>query len=212
MMSNTIRDLSELLTLFADNNSNQITAQDLRDLIVTTDSWRFSGDYNDLYNTPDLGTLSSQDSNNVNISGGTLSNITISGSFNTGLTLAPDSFSTSRLSIRSPIVDLKQIAETQIFIVPANHMFLIDSMELLTTSISGRNESLRARFGNNSNPDEYYSSSQINNFNTGDRHIVDVAQNAAVPGSIITFGVVVGSSALFHEGVGLIHGSLIKVV
>lgn len=211
-MSNTIRDLSELLTLFADNNSNQITAQDLRDLIVTTDSWRFSGDYNDLYNTPNLGTLSSQNSNNVNITGGTLSNINVSGSFNTGLSLSPYSFSTSKLTIRSPIVDLKQVAENEIFTVPASHMFLIDSMEILTTSISGINNTLQARFGNNSNPQEYYEASQINNFNLGDRHIIEIAQNAAISGSTITFGVVSASSAAYHEGVGLIHGSLIKVV
>ena len=211
-MSNTIRDLSELLTLFADNNSNQITAQDLRDLIITTDSWRFSGDYNDLYNLPNLGTLSSQNSSNVSITGGTLSNINLAGSFNTGLSLPPDSFSTLKVSVRSPIVDLKQVAESQIFTVPADHMFLIDSMEILTTNISGANESLQARFGSISNPEEYYSPSQINNFNIGDRHIVEIAQNAAVPGSTITFGVVVGSSATLHEGVGLIHGSLIKTI
>jgi hypothetical protein len=218
-MSNTIRDLSELLTLFADNNSNQITAQDLRDLIVTTDSWRFSGDYNDLYNMPSLGTLSSQNSNNVNISGGSLSNInnlqasqlSISGIINTGLNLAVNSFSTAKVSIRSPIVNLKQIAENEIFTVPDNFMFLIDSMEILTTSISGINNSLQARFGNNLNPEEYYSASQINNFNIGDRHIVEISQNAAIPGSTVTFGVVSGSSASFHEGAGIIHGSLIKI-
>jgi len=211
-MSNTIRDLSELLTLFADNNSNQITAQDLRDLIVTTDSWRFSGDYNDLENLPTLGTLSSQNANNVNITGGNLSNITVSGSFNTGLDLYPYSFSTSKLSIRSAIVDLKQIAENEIFTVPASHIFLIDSMEILTTIISGTNNTLQARFGNSIDPQEYYLPSQINNFNSGDRHIIEVAQNASLSGTTITFGVVTPSSADYHEGFGLIHGSLIKVI
>jgi len=211
-MSNTIRDLSELLTLFADNNSNQITAQDIRDLIVTTDSWRFSGDYNDLDNTPNLGTLSSQDANNVNITGGNLSNINVSGSFNTGLDLSPYSFSTSKLSVRSAIVDLKQVAENEIFAVPANHMFLIDSMEIITTSISGVNNSLQARFGNNSNPQEYYEPNQIKNFSVGDRHIIEIAQNAALSGCIITFGIVEASTANYHEGFGLIHGSLIKLI
>jgi hypothetical protein len=218
-MSNTIRDLSELLTLFADNNSNQITAQDLRDFIVTTDSWRFSGDYNDLDNKPNLGSLSSQNSNNVNINGGNLSNVSsiqtnqlsISGSINTGLNLSANSFSTAKVSIRSPIANLKQVNENEIFTVPENCMFLIDSMEMLTISIVGTNDALQARFGNTSSPEEYYSSSLIKNYNVGDRHIIEMAQNAAIPGSVVTFGVVVGSNAETHQGVGIIHGSLIRI-
>lgn len=214
-MSNTVRDLSELLTLFADNGNNQITAQDLRDFIVTTDAWRFSGDYNDLENAPDLGTISSQDSNNVSITGGNLSNISslnLSGSLNTGLILPPGSFSTARISIRSPIVDLKQVGENQILTVPNNYMFLIDSMEILTTNITGTNNSLQARFGTSLNPQEYYEPSQINSFNLGDRHIIEVSQNAATSSSSITFGVVSASSADVHEGVGIIHGNLIKII
>lgn len=214
-MSNTIRDLSELLTLFADNNSNQITAQDLRDFIVTTESWRFSGSYEDLENLPQLGTLSSQDSNNVTISGGTLNNISeisFNGSINPGINLSADSFSTTKVVIRSSIVDFTSVSENEVFSVPEYYMFLIDSMEILTTKIFGTNISLQARFGSNINSNEYYESSLINNFNVGDRHIIDVAQNAVVSGKIVTFGITTPSSAETHEGVGIINGTLLKIV
>lgn len=214
-MSNTIRDLSELLTLFADNNSNQITAQDIRDFIVTTNSWRFSRDYNDLENLPSLGSLSSQDANNVNITGGNLSNInnlSVTGSISTGLSLPADCFSTTKLTVRSPIIDFKVTGDVEIFSVPTGYMFLIDSMEVLTTSIFGSNNSLSIRFGTESNPEEYYSPSLISSSNIGDRHIVDIAQNASLSGNSITFGVEVASSADVHRGVGIIHGSLIKTI
>jgi len=214
-MSNTIRDLSELLTLFADNNSNQITAQDIRDFIVTTDAWRFSRDYNDLENTPPLGTLSSQDFDNVNIEGGSLNNIsslTIQGTINSGLELAPNSFSTMKVSVRSPIVSFKSVAQTEIFAVPSDHMFLIDSMEVITTSIEGFDSLLRVRFGSNTNYDEYYTSSEINSSAIGDRHIIEIPQNATLSGKSVMFGVTVSSSAESHEGLAIVHGSLIRLV
>lgn len=213
-MSNTIRDLSELLVLFADNNSNQITAQDIRDFIVTTDSWRFSGDYEDLYNLPDLGTISSQDSDDINITGGSLSSISyleVLGSINPGFELLPGTFSTTKTSIRSPLIDFKQLSESEIIVVPSGYMFLFDGMEVVTTSITGENSSLSVRFGSSSNSDEFFPSTQIKSHSVGDRHIIDVAQNAVMSGKTITIGVTAASSATLHEGFGVIHGNLIKI-
>jgi hypothetical protein len=217
-MSNTVRELDDLLTLFADNNSNQITAQDIRDFIVTTDAWRFGGNYQDLYNLPTLGTLSSQNSTDVNISGGTLNGLnnvqtlqlSVTGLLNTGVNLSANAFSTAKISIRSAIVDLTKIGETNIFTVPANYMFLIDSMEILTTMIAGTNTTLQTRFGNNFNSSEYYASNIIKNNSVGERHIIEIAQNAALSGSIVNFGVTTPSSAPMHEGAGIINGTLIK--
>jgi hypothetical protein len=214
-MPNTIRDLSELLTLFADNNSNQITAQDIRDLIVTTDAWRFSGDYYDLENAPILGTLSSQDSDDVVIEGGSLSNISsldIQGQINSGLELSATSFSTTKMSVRSGLLNFKSVLQKEIFSVPVNYMFLIDAMEVVTTNILGVNSSLKARFGSNLDYDEYYSPTEIKSFSTGDRHLIEIPQNATMSGKSVFFGVTVASSAEIHQGFAIVHGSLIRTV
>lgn len=200
-MSNTIRELDDLLNLFADNNSNQITAQDLRDFVVTADFWR-------------------SNNNNVNITGGTISGIStleasrisVDGFLNTGVSLSGNSFSTSRVSIRSPISDLTQIAQIEIFSVPSDYMFLIDSMELLTISISEPDSNLRIKIGNSLKDDEYYENSSVNFNSTGDRHIIDVAQNATLSNSTINFTIINPSSSLTHQGVCIIHGTLMKII
>lgn len=200
MMSNTIRELDDLLNLFADNNSNQITAQDLRDFVVTADSWRLN-------------------SNNINITGGTISGIStleasyinVDGFLNTGVQLSTNSFSTSKISVRSPITDLTKISQTEIFSVPVDYMFLIDSMEILTINISEPDLNLEIKIGNNLKDDEYHLVSNFSFSNVGDRHVIDVPQNASLSGSTINFTVASPSSSSTHQAVCIIHGTLINI-
>lgn len=255
-MSDRVRTVNELLAIFADNNSNQITAQDLRDFVVTTDNWRshshslnlsfllsdnssisienddvinlfggtgiqtrkdsgnividgFSGDYNDLINKPS--------SSNVTITGGTITGIStlessyINSSFiNTGLILESNTFSTSKICIRSPITDFTQNNSINIFSTPNNYMFLFDSLEIVTISSVGTNTTLKIKVGDDNDSSEFLSESLVNSSTAGDRHIVDVAHNAVLPSRTLNFAITHPSSANSHSGVVIINGSLIK--
>jgi hypothetical protein len=60
------------------------------------------------------------------------------------------------ISIRSQLVNFKSVGETNMLTVPAGCMFLINTMEVLTTSISSPNSPPVVRFGKSSSPDEFY--------------------------------------------------------
>jgi hypothetical protein len=134
----------------------------------------------------------------------------VNGSLNTGAILLPGSFSTGKISIRSKIINFKIQAETQIFIVPAGYMFLIDSMEVITTSIISPRNSPTIRFGySNANSGLYGPKKIVGNYK-GSRHIIENPQTGIIEGNKITFGVTIPSSATHHNGVGVINGYLLK--
>ena len=154
-----------------------------------------------------LGTISTQDASNVNITGG---EVTVSGKFNTGVTLSTNAFPTGKICIRSAIVDLKTVAETNIFTVPTGYMFLIDTMEIVTLSVTSAATAPTVRFGNTGNGAAYYGPTVSQSNSVGARHVVENPQDGATAGTVITFGVTSGSTATAHSGVGMITGYLLK--
>jgi hypothetical protein len=137
-------------------------------------------------------------------------NLRLKGGFNTGVALATNSFPTGKVSIRSAIVNLKTVAETTIFTVPTGYMFLIDTMEIVTTSITSAGTAPTVQFGKTGDSDAYYGPTLITSNAVGARHIVENPQDGAVADTVVTFGVTMASTATAHSGVGVVTGYLLK--
>jgi len=167
-----------------------------------------------LISTLGLGTMSLQNANNVAVTGGTLSGITnlsVEGVFNSGVSLATDTYSNAKVSVRTPLISFKTVAETNLFTVPAGYMFLIDTMEVLTTAISGAGTAPNVRFGNSGDSSAYYSADTTLSNSAGSRHVIDIPQDAAAAGTVVTFGISSVSSATSHTGCGIVTGYLVKL-
>ena len=119
---------------------------------------------------------------------------------------------TSKITVRSQIIDFTTSANVEIFTVPVGYMFSIDYMEILTTSISSPNAPPTVRFGNAAQQDAYYSAMTTNSNELGARHIIEDPQNAVEGGTTVTFGITVPSSASSHMGSGIISGHLVKLM
>jgi hypothetical protein len=147
----------------------------------------------------------------VNVGGSFAANdVTLTDVFNTGVTLGTDSWSTGRISVRSPIINLKTVAETNIFTVPTGFMFLIDSMEVVTTAVSGAGVPPAVRFGTTATSDAFYGPTQVTSNTVGARHIIENPQDGVSAGSIVTFGVTTGSTGTSHSGCAIVSGFLFK--
>jgi hypothetical protein len=116
-----------------------------------------------------------------------------------------------KTTVRSPEVNFKTTADTDMFEVPPDFMFLIDSMEVVTKTIDNPGEPPVIRFGNSQNPQVYYQDSKIFSNSLGARHVMEIPQNAIYEGTIVTFGVSSPSTADSHTGYAVVYGSLIRV-
>lgn len=117
----------------------------------------------------------------------------------------------SKMTIRSPIVDFKSVADTVVFQVPDGYVFSIDSFEVLTTDITNPADPPSIRFGNSSDLSAYRDPEETTSNAPGSRHIIENPQDAAVAGVIVTFGVTSESSADSHFGCGVVSGNLIRI-
>lgn len=154
-----------------------------------------------------LGNMSLQNSDDVNITGGKIS---VDGFFNTGLILSNNSFSTGEISIRSPLINFKNISNTNVFIVPTGYIFLINTMEIITLEIESLIKSPKVSFGNTNSQNEYCGPVVSQSNNIGSRHIIKSPQNGIQENTIITINVLESSDSNVHNGFGIIRGSLIK--
>lgn len=154
-----------------------------------------------------FGSLASQNMDNVTITGGTIS---INGLFNVGLSLSSNTFSTAKMSARSPITNFKTVGDTSIFTVPSGYMFLIDTMEIVTTTISGASTAPKVRFGVSGSEEMFYASNTTTSNSFGSRHVIENPQNGVDAGSVITFGVAESSTATSHYGAAIVTGYLLK--
>lgn len=154
-----------------------------------------------------FGTLASQNMDNVTITGGTIS---ISGLFNAGLSLTTNSFSTAKLSARSPITSFKTVDDTPIFTVPSGYMFMVDTMEIVTTTISGAGVAPKVRFGISGSEDMFYVANRTTSNSFGGRHVIENPQNGVDAGSVVTFGIAEASTATSHNGAAVVTGYLLK--
>jgi hypothetical protein len=142
--------------------------------------------------------------------------------FNTGVSLATDTWSTGKLIVRSGIVDFKAQADYNLFTVPTGYMFLVNSMEIVTTSVSGAAAAPSVRFGHNSNGSEsgsvstspnkadYYGPTQVTSNSVGARHVIENPQDGSAAGTVVSFGVTTASTATAHSGCALVTGYLFK--
>lgn len=115
--------------------------------------------------------------------------------------------------IRSPSINFKTVADTSVYTIPSNHLFLLNTMEVLTTSISGAGTAPTIRFGYggvSADYDAYLTATTTTSNANNSRHIFDKPKNAIESSTIITGGVTVASTATAHSGYFLITGFLIK--
>ena len=140
----------------------------------------------------------------------TANSMSVDGNFNTGVTLGTNAFPTGKISVRSAIVDLKTVADTTIFTVPTGYMFLVDTMEIVTTSVTSPSAAPVVQFGNGGDGDAYYGPNQVTSNSVGARHIIENPQDGVVAGTAVAFGVTTASTASAHSGVGIVTGYLMK--
>jgi hypothetical protein len=129
----------------------------------------------------------------------------------TPVVLSEDAEFTNKITVRSPIVNLKDTGDVGILTVPEGYMFLIDSMEVLTTSISQPGTAPTVRFGNLQVSDAYYAAGTTQSNALGARHVIENPQDAASAGTTVAFGVTAASTAGSHAGCGIVTGHLIRV-
>jgi hypothetical protein len=129
---------------------------------------------------------------------------------NPGVTLIYGATPSPKISIKFPI-DFKTVSESSIFEVPINHMFLIDSMEVITTLISGAATPPTVRLGNTSVANAYYGPTQVTSNSVGARHIIENPQDGVAAGTTVTCGVTVASTATSHNGFIKVSGELIDL-
>lgn len=156
-----------------------------------------------------LGTLSTQNSNSVTISGG---QIAVDGQFNTGVQLSTNSYSTAKISTRSAIIDFTVAGEVEIFTVPLGYFFLIDEIEVITLSVTSPGEPPLFTFGNTSSVNAYYGPGLSKSNSTDSRHVIQSPQNPVKEGTTILFNIQEASTAQSHTGVGMVNGYLISAV
>jgi hypothetical protein len=147
----------------------------------------------------------------VGVSGrASINDLYINNIFNTGVSLETNSWSSGRISVRSALVNLKTNATTNIFTVPSGYMFLIDTMEVVTTAITTPGTPPTISFGTSTATSDYYGPTQITSNSVGSRHIIENPQDAALSSTIVTFTVTSGSTAGTHTGCGIVTGYLLK--
>jgi hypothetical protein len=132
------------------------------------------------------------------------------GHFNTGVILG-ESFSTGKICIKTKILDFTINDNTVVFVVPSGFMFMIDSIEVITTKIVSPRNSPHVRFGINGQNSTLIGSKKMNINTDGARHIIEYPQQGLLPGTSVTMGVSEVSTATHHQGVGLVNGFLLKL-
>jgi len=154
-----------------------------------------------------IGSMGTQDFDNVNIIGGSIS---VDGQFNTGVVLNDQSYSTSKISIRSPLVDFRIKKITQIFAVPSGRFFLVDEMEIISLLVSSPREAPIVSFGNVISPSAYYGPASSASNQPNSRHTIERRQDAIGEGEVVVFGVEEASTADEHFGFVLVTGYLVS--
>jgi hypothetical protein len=130
---------------------------------------------------------------------------------NPGVTLAVGATPSPKVSIKVP-VDFTSSVETNIFTVPVDSIFLIDSMEVLTTEITSPGVAPIVRLGNTLDNQAYYGPTQVTSNGVGARHIIENPQDGVAAGTTVTCGITEPSGAATHSGYVKVTGELIKLV
>lgn len=115
------------------------------------------------------------------------------------------------LILSSPEINFKNTGETSIFTVPTGYLFLIDRMEVVTTSISSAGTAPSVRFGKSGSSAAFLSATQSQSNSQGARHVIDSPQDGESAGTVVTFGVTSASTATTHKGFAIVRGYLVQV-
>lgn len=127
-----------------------------------------------------------------------------------GPSMSADATKTNYLVMVSPVINFKSVADTEIFSVPQNHVFFIDEMEILTTSIATAGTAPQVRFGKTGSLSAFLAATQSQSNSFLARHIIDSAQSGQEGGTTVTFGITSASTAAEHKGVAIIKGFMLS--
>lgn len=119
--------------------------------------------------------------------------------------------STLQISIQTPIINFKTVAQTNIFTVPTGYLFLMDHREIISTNVVSPATAPTIEFGNSGDSDAYEEPILTTSNSTGSRHIIENYEDGITGGTVITFGITSASTAGTHQGIAVIKGSLIKI-
>lgn len=108
-------------------------------------------------------------------------------------------------------LNFKNTGNYNLLTVPTNYLFILDTMEILTTNIDTPNAAPYIKFGNTSNLSAYQAPNQTVSNSQYARHIYDNPQDAISEGTIITFSITTGSTAVMHSGYAIIKGYLTNI-
>lgn len=112
------------------------------------------------------------------------------------------------ISVKSIEIDFTNSGVTELFNVPLNSMFFINSMEILTTNIVNPGEPPSIKIGNEIDDSCYYQKTFTHSNSLGYRHRIEDPQNAALQNSLLKITVVNPSTASVHKGYLIINGVL----
>lgn len=125
--------------------------------------------------------------------------------------LEANSLQSNLICVRSPLLNFKTVADTNIFTIPSGYIFLIEKMEIITTVIESAGNAPTVRFGNSNSYSAYYGPTAAETNANGSRHIIQNPQSAILENTIVTFGITSASTATSHYGYALLTGFLIKI-
>jgi len=117
-------------------------------------------------------------------------------------------------TIISSSVDFKVTdPDITLYTVPAGNMFLLNEMEVVTTTLTGEaGVAPTIRFGNSETPAAYFTAAVVSSNAVGERHIIKNPQQGIVATTAITAGVTVGSTAATtHTGYFILRGTLLAI-
>lgn len=114
----------------------------------------------------------------------------------------------SSVSVKSIEIDFTLSGSTEIFTVPLNYMFFINSIEILTTEINTPGEPPSIKLGNEINDMYYYQETYTHSNSLGYRHIIEDPQNAIFEETLLKATICNPSTAIVHKGYIIINGFL----
>ena len=114
-------------------------------------------------------------------------------------------------AIMSSALNFKTVADYTLYVVPADKIFLIDSIEIITTAITGAGTAPTVRFGSSVDRDKNWGPTVTTSNSLNFRHVVGNPQHGIIAGTTISGGITVGSTATTHSGYFIIRGTLLDV-
>ena len=110
-------------------------------------------------------------------------------------------------------IDLKAVAQTPIFTVPAAQRLLVNSVEVIIEEAVAVSVLATVRFGVTASPAEILIATQLDASlaAVGERQKFDIPTDVFTAGESIEFGVTIGSTATTHRATALLRGYLLDV-